>query len=60
MPRLVQFVAGMGICTIELKLRRPGNRKGEDGIEGADCGRTLISFALHVGQVVPFFSLVTL
>jgi hypothetical protein len=32
----VPFAAGMGMCTTGLKSKRPGDRKGEGGIEGID------------------------
>ena len=46
MPHLVLFVAGMGICTIGLRSRRLGDRKGEGGIEDSDCGALPPSFVL--------------
>jgi len=55
---LVPFAADTEMCTTELKSRRLGNRKGEDGIGDVDCGDAPLSYSLlcHVILAGTFFS----
>lgn len=59
MSHLVQFVAGMGICTTGLRLKKLEDLKGGEQIEDADCGVTSLSRfvfyahrTLHPGRLV--------